>query len=121
MSVFPGSIWFLGKSTLSVIVVLAAFKLRSKVSISVIAIETCFIAVTLWSCLGWTTERLLWAYDHYETLLTSACIIEALVLVYGAPWGGIFRHISRLLHDSIDYHTVYRVPGRPYSGDNQCT
>lgn len=109
MSVLPGALWFLGKSTLSTIVVLAAIKFRTKVSMFVVSVETLFIAVTLWALIGWNGSQFTWAYDNYEHLLTIACITEALILTLGAPWLAIFKRISRLFSHGTDDHTAYRV------------
>ena len=97
-----GRLWFLGKSTLSVCVVLSAFRIGGNISLPIMSIETCFICVTLFSFVSWMTDKQSFLYTHYELLLMITCLLELIVITLGAPWRGIINRVSQHLGADLD-------------------
>lgn len=90
-----GIYWFLAKSTLSSAAVLACMTFKTKISLAISILESIFVLVTFFAAVGYLTDYLVYYYVHYITFLTVACIIEAILLIYGIPYGKLYRSISQ--------------------------
>jgi hypothetical protein len=112
-----GIYWFLGKSSLSALSVLAALKFRCRsnlcnidISLCVAILESSFILITILASIGYLTHRILWYYDNYIMLLHLATYTELIILILGMPFDKIYRGVlqlgSRRAHSAAVRHVL---------------
>lgn len=104
-----GAYWFLGKSTISCFIILAAMAFSTAVSMPIAMLELLFIVITLFAAIGYLTDYLVWYYSHYLMFMHLACYIELALLIIGIPYAHIFRRCTRFFSFIVYCITGYHL------------
>lgn len=95
---YPTTVWFYAtQSSWSLLIVIFISRImQSKTVLIVCFLETLHILFNLLSAYtySYTEYHEKFIYIHYEVILQFINAIEAVVLIYGVPWGGIRSRID---------------------------
>ncbi len=110
--------WFFANQALwSLFIIITILSIQSTSITRIISLfELLHIGLNFAACYQYVTDSRGMAYLYYEYIQNVLNAIEAAILIYGVPWSGVYRGVSRIFSALL-----YRLAGlvRYFQGDQQ--